>query len=174
MRDFISFLTGLPPEGETALFVKQKPRIVNGVHEQHNDGTPKYTWPPFLPEQYTGKGAWYGNTGSFIIDRFEKGKLSASSANCKYVLVMVLDDIGTKSKVPPLEPTWKLETSENNYQWGYAFGLDDQPTTGEFSAAIKAIAAAGSTGAVGAAGPDGGVLGIVGIMAGVLVVAAGV
>ena len=145
MRDFISFLTALPPEGETVLFVKQKPRIVNGQHEQHNDGTPKYTWPPFLPEQYTGKGAWYGNTGSFIIDRFEKGKLSASSSNCTHVLVMVLDDIGTKSKVPPLEPTWKLETSTDNYQWGYAFGLDDQPTTGEFSAAIKAIAAAGYT-----------------------------
>jgi hypothetical protein len=56
---------------------------------------------------------------------------------------MMLDDIGTKSKTPPLEPTWILETSPNNFQYGYAFS--DQPTKGEFTAAVKAIAAAGYT-----------------------------
>ncbi|NBU31459.1 MAG: hypothetical protein EBS41_08195, partial [Actinobacteria bacterium] len=56
---------------------------------------------------------------------------------------MMLDDIGTKSKTPPLPPTWIMETSPGNYQWGYAFS--EQPTVGEFSAAIKAIAAAGYT-----------------------------
>ena len=145
MNNFVDYLTKLAPEGETALFVKQKPKLVNGEQQYHGDGSPKYTWPPFLPSEYTGKGAWYGNTGSFILDRFKDGKLSASSANCTHVLVMVLDDVGTKSKVPPLEPTWKIETSTDNYQWGYTFGLDDQPTTGEFSAAIKAIANAGYT-----------------------------
>ena len=58
---------------------------------------------------------------------------------------MVLDDIGTKSKLPPLEPTWIIETSPDNYQWGYTFALDDQPLKGDFSAAIKAIAEAGYT-----------------------------
>lgn len=145
MNNFVDYLTKLAPEGETALFVKQKPKLVNGEQQYHGDGSPKYTWPPFLPSNYTGKGAWYGNTGSFILDRFKDGKLSASSANCTHVLVMVLDDVGTKSKVPPLEPTWKMETSEGNYQWGYTFGLDDQPTTGDFAAAIKAIANAGYT-----------------------------
>jgi len=145
MNNFVDFLKKLPPEGETALFVKQKPKLVNGEQQFHGDGSPKYTWPPFLPDGYTGRGAWYGNTGSFILDRFKDGKLSASRDNCTHVLVMVLDDIGTKSKTPPLEPTWKIETSTDNFQWGYAFGLDDQPTTGEFSAAIKAIADAGYT-----------------------------
>ena len=145
MNNFVEFLKKLPPEGETALFVKQKPKLVNGEQQFHGDGSPKYTWPPFLPDGYTGRGAWYGNTGSFILDRFKDGKLSASRDNCTHVLVMVLDDIGTKSKTPPLEPTWKIETSTDNFQWGYAFGLDDQPTTGEFSAAIKAIADAGYT-----------------------------
>ena len=56
---------------------------------------------------------------------------------------MMLDDIGTKSKLPPLPPTWIMETSPGNYQYGYAF--NEQPTVGEFSAAIKAIAAAGYT-----------------------------
>jgi hypothetical protein len=55
----------------------------------------------------------------------------------------MLDDIGTKSKIPPLDPTWIMETSEGSFQWGYAFS--DQPTKSDFSAAIKAIADAGYT-----------------------------
>ena len=139
-QDFIDFLSSLAPEGETALIVRQKPQLKDGEMQYHADGAVKCTWPAFLPSTQV-KPSWlslYGNTGSFIIDRFENGRVSASSANVEYVLCMVLDDVGTKSKVPPLEPTWKIETSEGNYQWGYTFGLDDQPTTGEFSAAIKA------------------------------------
>lgn len=133
--DFLDFFSALAPEGETALIVKQKSKIVNGK--------PRETWPPFLPEKYRPGGAWYGNTGSFILDRMQDGKISASAANCSHCLVMVLDDIGTKSKTPPLAPTWIMETSPNNFQWGYVFSV--QPTTGEFAAAIKAIAEAGYT-----------------------------
>jgi hypothetical protein len=56
---------------------------------------------------------------------------------------MMLDDIGTKSKVPTIAPTWIMETSPGSFQWGYAFS--DQPTKAEFSAAIRAIADAGYT-----------------------------
>lgn len=143
--DFIEYLQGLAEDGETALIVKQKPVMSNGEPQRHADGTVKYTWPSFLPDRLKGGsgGAWYGNTGSFIIDRFTDGKVSAGASNCEYCLVMVLDDIGTKSKVPPLEPTWIIETSADNYQWGYAFS--EQPTKGDFTAAIKAIANAGYT-----------------------------
>ena len=55
----------------------------------------------------------------------------------------MLDDIGTKSKEPPLAPTWIMETSEGSFQWGYAFS--EQPSKGDFTAAIKAIAKAGYT-----------------------------
>ena len=133
--DFIDFVTSLAPEGETALLVKQKPRTVKGVES--------YTWPPFLPEKYRAGGAWYGNTGSFILDRMRDGKLSASAANCTHCLVLVLDDVGTKAKVPPLPPTWRMETSPGNFQYGYVLSV--QPTCGEFTAAIKAIAEAGYT-----------------------------
>jgi hypothetical protein len=133
--DFIDFVTRLAPEGETALLVKQKPRVIKGVES--------YTWPPFLPEKYRAGGAWYGNTGSFILDRMRDGKLSASAANCTHCLVLVLDDVGTKAKVPPLPPTWRMETSPGNFQYGYAFS--EQPSCGEFTAAIKAIAEAGYT-----------------------------
>jgi hypothetical protein len=142
--DFVEYLQRLAPQGETLLIVRQKPVLRNGEPVLHADGTPRYTWPAQLPTAKMKAGAaWYANTGSFILDRFSDGKASASAANCEYVLCMMLDDIGTKSKVPPLEPTWIMETSEGSFQWGYAFS--DQPTKGEFTAAIKAIAEAGYT-----------------------------
>jgi hypothetical protein len=143
---FLEFLTSLAPEGETALIVRQKPQLKDGEMQFHADGAIKCTWPAALPDITKIKDgqSWYGNTASFIIDRFQDGKPSASAANCEYCLVLILDDIGTKSKAPPLEPTWKMQTSPGSFQWGYAFS-DDQPTKGEFAAAIKAIADAGYT-----------------------------
>ena len=143
--NFVEYITNLAEAGETALIVRQKPQLDgNGMLQTHADGTIKCTWPAFLPTAKVKKDwAIYGNTGSFILDRFADGKVSASSANCEYVLVMMLDDIGTKSKEPPLEPTWIMETSEGSFQWGYAF--KEQPTKGDFTAAIKAIATAGYT-----------------------------
>lgn len=150
--NFIEYITKLAPEGETVLFVRQKPQLKDGAYQFHADGAMKCTWPAYLPEKYNGKGAWYANTAMFIVSRFKDGHPSASIANCERVGFLVLDDVGTKSKVPPIEPTWKIETSPDNYQWGYTFALDDHPTTEEFTAAIKAIAEAGytDTGAINA------------------------
>jgi hypothetical protein len=144
MHNFLEFITQLAPDGETALIVRQKPQLKDGELQLHADGAIKCTWPAYLPSQKMRAGeAWYINTASFIIDRFEDGRVSASAANCEFVLFMMLDDIGTKSKTPPLAPTWILETSPDNFQYGYAFS--EQPTKGEFTAAVKAIAAAGYT-----------------------------
>ena len=138
--EFLDYLMSLAPEGETFLIVRQKPQ--GGTYA---DGLPKCTWPAFLPTHRMKAGeAWYGNTASFITDRFTDGKPSASAANCEFVLAMILDDVGSKSKTPPLPPTWIMETSPGNYQWGYAF-TEDQPTKSDFSAAIVAIAEAGYT-----------------------------
>jgi len=123
----LEHLKTLSPEGETLLVVKQ---------------TPTGSWPAFLPDKKMRPGAWYVNTASFILSRMGD-KISASAINATHCLFMVLDDIGTKSKTPSLAPTWIMETSPGNYQWGYIF--TEQPTTGEFAAAIKAIAAAGYT-----------------------------
>jgi len=137
----IDYLTKLAPAGETMLFVRQK--LAQGTH---SDGSPKYTWPAFAtPDKIKEGQSWYVNSGSFIIDRFVDGKPSAGAANCDHVALLLLDDVGTKSKVPPIEPTWKCETSPNNQQWVYVFNLDDQPKKGEFCAAITAIAEAGYT-----------------------------
>ena len=140
---FCLFLESLPADGETVLYVRQKPLQ---PLQYHADGAVKSTWPAFMPDRKRREGeSWYANTASFIEDRFLDGKPSAAAACCEYVLVMILDDIGTKSKTPPLEPTWKMETSPGNYQWGYAFDVDQQPRKGEFAAAIRAIADAGFT-----------------------------
>ena len=140
--NFLEFFAGLAPAGETALIVRQKP--VGKVLQYHADGAIKCVWPAFLPTHKIKPGeAWYGNTASFIIDRFTDGKPSAAAAHCEYVLVLVLDDVGTKSKIPPLAPTWIIETSPGNFQYGYVFRI--QPGRGEFAAAIRAIAEAGYT-----------------------------
>ena len=145
--EFTQYIANLAPEGETALFVRQTPIKQKGELQFHADGAIKATWPAFLPSHKRKDGeAWYGNTASFIVDRFKDGKPSASAANCEYVLVMVLDDVGDPlkaPKLPPLAPTWIIETSEGSFQWGYAFS--EQPTKADFAAAIKAIAAAGYT-----------------------------
>ena len=139
---FLEFITNLAPDGETSLIVKQKP-----TNQFHADGTIKCTWPAYLPTTKFKKGdSLYGNTASFILDRFIDGRVSASSANCEYVLVMVLDDVGDADKAPnisPLPPSWIMETSEGSFQWGYVFS--EQPTKGDFTAAITAIADAGYT-----------------------------
>lgn len=146
IMQFLDFLVSLAPEGETPLIVRQKPQLKQGEMQFHADGAIKCTWPAYLPkiDRIKPEQAWYGNTASFIVDRFQDGHVSASAANCEYCMVLVLDDVGTKSKVPPLEPTWKMETSEGSFQWGYAF-TEEQPTKGEFAAAVKAIADAGFT-----------------------------
>ena len=146
-KNFIDFICSLAPEGETALLLKQKlQRDDDGNVIYHGDGAPKSFFLPYAPDRARIKDneAWYVNTGSFVVDRFTDGKPAAQGRYIDYVLFMMLDDIGTKSKTPPLAPTWVMETSEGSYQWGYAF-TDEQPTKAEFTAAVKAIAAAGYT-----------------------------
>lgn len=145
-KKFVDFLISLAPEGETPLLARQKPKMLDGQVELHADGAVKAVWPAMLPTA-TIKPGWaiYANTGAFIIDRFS-GAPSASRDNCEYVLVMVLDDVGDPEKapnIPPLQPTWKMETSAGSFQWGYVFS--DQPTKQDFSSAIRAIADAGYT-----------------------------
>ena len=125
--DFIEFVTSLAPEGETVLFVQQKTKA----------------WIPQLPTApRRAGGAWYVSSGSFILDRMTGG-LSASTANCTHVTFIAVDDVGTKSKVPPLEPTWKIESSPGNFQWAWV--LSEQVPVAVAGAAERAFAAAGYT-----------------------------
>ncbi len=125
--DFIDFVTSLAPEGETVLFVHQK----GGGYI------------PQLPSvRRRAGGAWYVSSGSFILDRMTGG-LSATTANCTHVTFLAVDDVGTKSKIPPLPPTWIIETSHGNYQWAWV--LSEQVPVGVANAAERAFAEAGYT-----------------------------
>mgnify|MGYP003655255910 CR=1 FL=1 len=68
--------------------------------------------------------------------------------DCTAAYVLGLDDIGTKGKPPPIEPTYKMETSEGNFQYGYClepFALDGQgnPRTLYYEACVDGLIAAG-------------------------------
>ena len=56
-------------------------------------------------------------------DGAESSDLGRARANCREAWLFVLDDIGTKSSTPAVEPSYKMVTSikdgVENYQWGY-------------------------------------------------------
>lgn len=49
----------------------------------------------------------------------KKTALRRRSSDVVAYYCLVLDDIGTKAVAPPVEPSWVIESSEGNYQWGY-------------------------------------------------------
>ena len=140
---FVEWYASLAPEGETALVLRQKPIRPPAFHA---DGSPKCTYIPLLPSARVDP-SWsvFGNTGSFIIDRFPEGRPVAQARCVEYPLVLMLDDVGTKSRVPPVPPTWIIESSPDNYQYGYAFTEDGVPTGAQFVATVKNLAELGYT-----------------------------
>jgi len=77
----------------------------------------------------------------------ENGALSAKAANfCRYH-VLVLDDVGTKvplEKVTRIEPTYAIETSLGNFQYGYVLATPIADM-GEMTLLQNACADAGLT-----------------------------
>jgi len=64
--------------------------------------------------------AWYFCVSSVNGELNEKGTMiKRGRANLMAVYCLVLDDIGTKADPPPVEPSWKIETSPGNFQWGW-------------------------------------------------------
>lgn len=49
----------------------------------------------------------------------EDGYLGRGKDRLVAAWCVVLDDVGTKAQEPPVAPSWVLESSEGNYQWGY-------------------------------------------------------
>lgn len=64
----------------------------------------------------------------------------------RHAYVLVCDDIGTKSSELPVEPSYKLETSAGNFQWGYRiepFNVSTAKGAGYFDGCLLALAQAG-------------------------------
>ena len=91
-------------------------------------------WRKWNPD--TRADAWYFCVSTVDGALNDKGSmLGRGRGNLKRVYCLVLDDIGTKGKAPPVEPTWKMETSPGNFQWGYA--LDATDRLPEFEALVS-------------------------------------
>lgn len=136
----LKYLCDLASNGETMLLVRQTLRKPLSYHD---NGAPKASFPSFRPEDARIREgeSWYISIGLYLTDRFEDCRVSASARNIENVALLVLDDVGTKSKTPPLKPSYVLETSTGNFQWGFVFSK--APHKKEYIAAYNAIARAG-------------------------------
>lgn len=106
-------------------------------------------WRKFDPEKKAA--AWYFSIASVSGELNPKGTMvGRGRANLKRVYCLVLDDIGTKAKEPPVEPSWKIETSPGNFQWGYFLIADDRLDL--FEALVKHLTLTLGYGDAGAGG----------------------
>ena len=105
----------------------------------------------FLHAKYPGKalGRWMMDsrpsdiyfTVSTVRETPEEPYQMRRKSDCVSARVVILDDIGTKAEAPPVEPTYKLESSENNFQWGYR--IHPYTDLARFDAIIDAVTARG-------------------------------
>lgn len=109
--DFIAIVFRHLPEGAQAIVTAKSGDPSEGV------------WPPHAAAKVeaicTADRNTYFNCASFWPGA--DGSLRAKIENAAAYHVLVLDDVGTKAAQPPkdLEPTWVLETSRDNFQFGY-------------------------------------------------------
>jgi len=72
------------------------------------------------PRHFRGRPkAWYVCISSAVA----RDRVRTRMQDIRNVYMIVFDDIGTKAAEPPVEPSYKLETSRGNYQWGYFLEL---------------------------------------------------
>lgn len=109
---------------------------------------------------YTYREALFTKTNSWYVcvstvTAVPRGqKLTRKIEDLQEAMVLVLDDVGTKSAVPPVEPSYILETSEGNYQYGYILAPWDVSTPEGYAlydGSLRALANAGynDPGAIG-------------------------
>jgi len=65
-----------------------------------------------------GKRAWYVCLSTVKLPE-DDGYLNRKKESLRHAHVVMLDDVGTKSKTPDIEPSYIIETSPENFQWGY-------------------------------------------------------
>jgi hypothetical protein len=81
----------------------------------------------------------YVSSASCIVeDRGEAAKfLSRKNENLAFFHCVIADDINTKASAPPLAATWEMETSPDNFQFGYK--IEPVRATPENSARVAAV-----------------------------------
>ena len=116
LKEFFETVFAGMPDGEHILLARQNSRD-GGFHNVPWGGKACLRW--FLSNI---PGAIYFNISTV---RAPEGEdcWRRRMQDCVAAYVVVFDDIGTKvSEHPPVEPSYKIETSQGNYQWGYIIG----------------------------------------------------
>jgi len=96
----------------------------------------------------SGTAPWYFCISS-VAPPTESGYLARTHKALRSCYCLALDDIGTakgsKALTPPIEPHWKLESSKDNFQWGYLLEpIELTPeNTAYVEACIRGLAIAG-------------------------------
>lgn len=118
-HEFLAFVFADKQESETVCVSKGSPQqdgdtLFWNVAPEH-DAFVNWARRPQRAQQ-----AWYFCVSSVNGTLNDKGTaLRRRRGDLVQYHCLVLDDIGTKATPPPIAPAWKMETSENNYQWGY-------------------------------------------------------
>ena len=110
-----------------------------------------------LSTRLADKASSSGDPFYFCVSTVKKqSNLKRSRKDTKYAYLIGLDDIGTKAIGPEIEPSYKIETSPGNFQWGYLiepFELDGAggEKTKYYEACVQGLIKAGMSdpGAVG-------------------------
>ncbi len=80
--------------------------------------------------------AWYFCVSTINGELNDKATMvGRGRGNLRRFHCLVLDDIGTKASEPPVRPSWILESSPGNYQWGYL--LDPGDNWGRYEALVE-------------------------------------
>ena len=97
-----------------------------------------------------GTSEIYVCLSTVVVPEGKGSKLRRRADDIRQAYLIVFDDIGTKCAEPPVEPSYKLQTSIKdgvaNYQWGYfltAFDVTDPASRAYFDACLMSAAAAG-------------------------------
>ncbi len=88
--------------------------------------------------------AWYYCVSTVVAQRRRQIKKRLEDVRTAFVLVV--DDVGTKSQAPTVEPSYVLETSDGNFQWGYLlepFDVSTPDGAAYYDQCLMSLAAAG-------------------------------
>ena len=117
-NDFLDAIFGEIEDGEHVCVSRAVPKKDGDGVWFNNYLTTARQWRKWKPEER--EQAWYFCVSTISGEMNEKGTTVARGRkNLQYYYCLVLDDIGTKANEPPVEPSWKIETSQGNWQWGY-------------------------------------------------------
>jgi hypothetical protein len=115
-------------------FTDPKRGIVGLAHNAGGGSWPVRQWTPGTPHPeaspyFTVSTLKSPGVPGVDFEETDKVKIGRTSLDCVETFVITVDDIGSKVKAEniPLAPTYKLESSPGNFQYGYSLARPAEP-----------------------------------------------